>query len=128
MKQHIQTVDAPQAVGPYSQAVKAGEFLYASGQIPVDPQTGALVSDDFSEQTAQVLQNIHAVLEAAHMDFSNVIKATVFLTDLGNFQAMNTLYGECFGDSLPARSTIQVAALPMGSQVEIEFVAHSSDS
>lgn len=125
MKQRIETSDAPAAVGPYSQAIKLGDFLYASGQIPIDPQTGALVSETFEEQTKQVLQNVHAVLEAAHMDFSHVVKTTVFLTDLSNFPQMNELYAQCFGESLPARSTIQVAALPMGSQVEIEFVAHA---
>ncbi len=125
MKHHIKATNAPTAVGPYSQAVKIGDFLYASGQIPLDPATGALVSNDFDAQVVQVLKNVKAVLNAADMDFKNVVKSTVFLVDLANFKAMNARYTEYFGDSLPARSTIQVAALPAGSQVEIEVVAHA---
>lgn len=125
MKTIIKTNNAPAAVGPYSQAIQIGDFLYASGQIPLDPATGALVSQDFDAQTVQVLKNIRGVLNAAGMDFSNIVKTTVFLVDLANFKAMNARYAEYFGDNVPARSTIQVAALPMGSQVEIEFVAHT---
>lgn len=125
MKQIIESADAPKAVGPYSQAIRIGELLFASGQIPLDPQTGKLVSEDFAEQAAQVFRNVHAVLEAAHMDFNHVIKTTVFLTDLAYFETMNDIFADCFGDASPARSTVQVAALPLGAQIEVEIVAHA---
>ena len=123
MKKVIATTDAPAAVGPYSQAIALGNFLFCAGQIPLDPKTGDLVAGGVTEQTTQVCENITAVLKANGMDFTNVVKATVFLTDLANFSAMNTVYAKYFKEPFPARSTIQVAGLPRGSQVEIEVIA-----
>lgn len=114
---------APKAIGPYSQAIVAGGFVFASGQIPLDPSTGQLVSGDIAAQTRRVLANIEAVLAAAGTDLRRVVKATVFLTDLSHFGTVNTIYEEAFGGARPARSTVQVAALPRGAQVEIEVVA-----
>lgn len=119
----IQTEQAPAAVGPYSQAVQAGNMIFTSGQIPLDPQSGQVVSQDVAEQAEQVLKNLRAVLNASGADFKDVVKCTVFLTDLANFKTVNELYAKHFGDARPARSTIQVAALPMGAQVEIEATA-----
>jgi 2-iminobutanoate/2-iminopropanoate deaminase len=119
----IATPDAPKAVGPYSQAVAAGRFLFCSGQIPLKPATGELLQGDVTEQTTQVLENLGAVLRANGMTFSHVVKTTVFLTDLGEFAAMNDVYAIYFPSSQPARSTIQVAALPKGACVEIEAIA-----
>ena len=127
----IQTIaapSAPKAIGPYSQALlvdRAGaRTLYASGQIPLDPATGEMVQGDITVQTERVMRNIEAVLAAAGMSFANVVKTTVFLTDLGDFTKMNEVYGERFtGGAFPARSTVQVAALPRGSKVEIEIAA-----
>jgi len=119
----IATPDAPKAVGPYSQAVAAGRFLFCSGQIPLKPATGELLQGDVTEQTTQVLENLGAVLRANGMTFSHVVKTTVFLTDLGEFAAMNDVYAIYFPSSQPARSTIQVAALPKGARVEIEAIA-----
>ena len=124
MKQIIQTNDAPAPIGPYNQAVKSGHLLYTSGQIPIDPQTGDMVSGGIREQTIQTLENLKAVLEAAGSTLGNVLKTTVFLADMADFPEMNTLYAEYFGeDNAPARSTIQVAALPKGALVEIEAIA-----
>ena len=123
MKKIVSTKEAPAAVGPYSQAVRAGATLYCAGQIPLDPETGALVSDDVREQTRRVLENIIAVLKAESMTLANVVKTTVFLTDLAEFQAMNEIYASYFRDEPPARSTIQVAALPRNARVEIETIA-----
>jgi 2-iminobutanoate/2-iminopropanoate deaminase len=111
------------AIGPYSPAVSVGDFLFASGQIPVDPATGEIVEGCAGCQTRQVLKNAAAVLDAAGLAFSNVVKTTVFLTDMSDFQKMNEVYAEFFADPFPARSTIQVAALPKGARVEIEIVA-----
>jgi 2-iminobutanoate/2-iminopropanoate deaminase len=119
----IATVDAPKAVGPYSQAVAAGNFLFCSGQIPLIPATGELLQGDVTEQTTQVLENLGAVLRANQMTFAHVVKTTVFLTDLGDFAAMNDVYAMFFPTDQPARSTIQVAALPKGARVEIEAIA-----
>lgn len=119
----IATPDAPKAVGPYSQAIAAGHLLFASGQIPLDPTTGELVGDDIEAQTERVLENLAAVLRANGMDFSNVTKTTVFLTDLKDFAAMNGVYADYFAEPLPARSTVQVAALPKEAHVEIELIA-----
>jgi len=119
----IQTEQAPAAVGPYSQAVQAGNMIFTSGQIPLDPKTGQVVSQDVAEQAEQVLKNLRTVLNAAGADFKDVVKCTVFLTDLANFKTVNELYAKHFGEARPARSTIQVAALPMGAQVEIEATA-----
>jgi len=119
----IATLNAPQAVGPYSQAVAAGPFLFCSGQIPLDPATGALIHGDVTDQTTQVLNNLRAVLHANSMTLSDVVKTTVFLTDLGDFAAMNDVYSQFFPSPHPARSTIQVAALPKSARVEIEAIA-----
>ena len=119
----IATNDAPHAIGPYSQAVRSGNTLYLSGQIPLDPATGNLVDGDFSAQARRVFDNLRAVLRAARADFRNVVRATVYLTDLGNFQTLNSIYAEYFGDHKPARSTVGVAQLPRGSAVEIDLIA-----
>lgn len=127
MKKEIRTDYAPKAIGPYSQAVRVGNTVYASGQLPVDPQTGKIVEGTVAEQTTKVLENISAILKEAGMDFSNVVKTTVFLQDLNDFQAMNNVYAQFFkGDILPARSTVQVAKLPLGVLVEIDCIAVDS--
>ncbi|EKD93078.1 MAG: hypothetical protein ACD_28C00252G0004 [uncultured bacterium] len=114
---------APAAIGPYSQAIAAGGFLFLSGQIPLDPQTMELVEGDTRAQTQRVVQNIAAVLAEAGIDKNHVVKCTVFLQDLNDFAAMNEVYTQFFGEHKPARSTFQVAALPKGSRVEIECIA-----
>ncbi len=119
----IATPEAPKAVGPYSQAVAVGNMLFCSGQIPLQPATGALLQGDVTEQTTLVLENLGAVLRANQMTYANVVKTTVFLTDLGDFAAMNDVYALYFPSNQPARSTIQVAALPKGARVEIEATA-----
>jgi len=122
----IVTSAAPAAIGPYSQAVRVGDTLYTSGQIPIDPATGDLVAGDVTAQTTQVGKNLEAVLAAAGLSFSSVVKTTVFLKSMGDFAAMNTVYGTFFasdGAVPPARSTVQVAALPKDSLVEIECIA-----
>jgi 2-iminobutanoate/2-iminopropanoate deaminase len=120
----IHTDDAPAAVGPYSQAIRIGPFLYTAGQIGVDPATGKLVEDEIEIQTKRVLENLRAVLQAAGGDLSNVVKTTVFLLDMAEFKVMNGVYAGFFGDSPPARSAVQVSALPLGGRVEIEAVAY----
>lgn len=119
----ITTSQAPAAIGPYSQAVRYGQLLYTSGQIPLDPATGKMVGDDITIQTTRVLQNLQALLEHAGASLHSVIKTTVFLTQMNNFQAMNAVYADFFGDHAPARSTVAVAELPRQSLVEIECVA-----
>lgn len=119
----IQTAGAPQAIGPYSQAIRSGNLVWLSGQIPLDPATGQLVGGDIRAQTTQVLTNVRAILEAAGGSLAHVVKATCFLTDLGQFAEFNRVYEEFFGDHRPARSTIQVSALPRGALVEVEVVA-----
>jgi 2-iminobutanoate/2-iminopropanoate deaminase len=122
----IATKDAPAAIGPYSQAVRVGDMLFTSGQIPLDPATGAMSTGNITEQTTRVLENLKAVLAAANLDFPNVVKTTVFLKDLKDFAAMNEVYSRYFaadGAIPPARSTVQVAALPKDSLVEIECIA-----
>ncbi|MDQ6765480.1 MAG: RidA family protein [Verrucomicrobiota bacterium] len=126
MKKIVSTTEAPAAVGPYSQAVRIGPMLFTAGQIPLDPQSGQIVSQDVAEQTRRVLDNLTAVLRAEQMDFSNIVKTTVFMTNLGDFQTMNEVYSSYFKDQPPARSTVQVSALPKGAQVEIEVVAFAS--
>ena len=122
-KQTVATDNAPKAIGPYEQAIKIGDFVYASGQIPLDPKTGNLVSGGIKEQTCQVLENLKAVLEAAGTSLDRVIKATVFLKNIADFAAMNEVYAEYLGQAKPARSTVAVADLPRGALVEIDFIA-----
>ena len=119
------TQEAPAPVGPYNQAVIAGGWLYCSGQIPLDPATGAMVGEgNLEAETRQVLRNLKAVLQEAGTDPSHVVRTTVFLVDLGDFQAVNAIYAEMFGDGVsPARACVQVAALPNGSKVEIDCIA-----
>jgi reactive intermediate/imine deaminase len=121
--QMISSSGAPKAIGPYSHAIKAGNVVYASGQIPLDPATGNLVEGDFAAQARRVFENLKAVLHDAGTDFGRVAKATVYLTDLANFASLNAIYAEYFGDHKPARSTIGVAQLPRGAAVEIDLVA-----
>lgn len=119
----IQTDDAPKAIGPYVQGKVVNGFLFASGQIPLDPETGIVVGTTIEEQTKQVMTNIHAILEAAGVDFDRVIKTTCFLSDLHDFAAFNEVYGHFFQDNLPARSCVEVAKLPKNVRVEIEIIA-----
>lgn len=127
MKEIIQTAAAPKAIGPYSQAVKTNGFVFASGQIALDPATGQLVAGGIAEQTEQVFQNISAVLEAAGTGLERVIKTTVFLADMSEFAAMNEVYAKFFPNDPPARATIQAAGLPREARVEIEVVALAGD-
>lgn len=119
----IHTDNAPKAIGPYSQAVHTGDFIFCAGQIPLDPATMKLVEGDITVQTRRVLTNLSNVLEAAGSSLSRVVKTTVFLADLQDFQAMNAVYAEFFGDQPPARSTIQAGKLPAGALLEIEAIA-----
>jgi 2-iminobutanoate/2-iminopropanoate deaminase len=123
MKKIISTSDAPAAIGPYSQAVRAGSTIYCAGQIPLDPKSAQIVSGGIAEQTQRVMQNIAAVLKAEGLTFENVVKTTIFLTDFADFQTINEIYGASFTKDPPARSTVQVAALPKGAKVEIEVIA-----
>ncbi len=126
MKRKISTPNAPAAIGPYSQAVKAGDFLYVSGQIPLSPVTGEVVGTTIEEQTEQVFANLNAILTEAGMTFDDVVKATVLLSDIGNFGAVNAIYGKYFnGEILPARAAFAVKDLPKGVMVEIELVAYN---
>ncbi len=118
------TDKAPKAIGPYSQAVKVGNWLFLSGQIPLDPATGSVVAGGISEQTERVLKNIEAVLAAQGLNFSNVVKTTIFLTNLGDFATVNEIYGQRFKPPYPARSTVQVAKLPKDVAIEIEVMAN----
>lgn len=123
MKKIIATKNAPAAIGPYSQAVQAGNTLFSSGQLGIDPLTGEFVAEDVKEQTAQIFKNIRAVLAEAGYEMNEVIKTTVFLSDMGNFSAMNEVYATQFEDSFPARSTVAVKTLPKNALVEIEIIA-----
>lgn len=123
MKDRVQTENAPQAIGPYSQAVKAGGLVFASGQIPIDPATGVVIEGSIAEQTERVLNNIKAVLEAAGCSLERVVKTTVFLADLSDFGEMNEAYGRFFADVPPARSTVEVSRLPRDARVEIDAIA-----
>jgi 2-iminobutanoate/2-iminopropanoate deaminase len=127
-KNTVSTDRAPKAIGPYAQATRAGEFLFTSGQIALDPARGELVGGGTEAETRQVLSNLVAVLEAGGASPGDVVKTTIFLVDLADFAKVNAIYAEVFGDSLPARSTVQVAALPRGARVEIEAIAHVGDS
>jgi 2-iminobutanoate/2-iminopropanoate deaminase len=119
----ISTESAPRAIGPYSQGIAAAGLLFLSGQVPLDPGTGALVQKTIQEEVARVLENLKAVLEAAGSGLDRVVKTTVYLTSLKEFEAMNEVYGRYFGENRPARSTVQVAALPRGARVEIDAIA-----
>lgn len=124
MKQIIHTQDAPAPIGPYSQAVRMGNTVYTSGQIAIDPITGALVGGSISEETHQVMRNMQAVLKAAGLNFSQVLKSTIFITDMDDFGAINEVYGSYFdADTAPARETVQVARLPKNVRVEISMIA-----
>jgi 2-iminobutanoate/2-iminopropanoate deaminase len=120
----ISTPKAPSAIGPYSQAVRAGNLVYLSGQIPIAPETGKLVEGTIKDQTHQVMRNIRAICEEAGGGLSDIVKTTIFLTDLSQFKAVNETYGEYFTEHPPARSTVQVAALPLGAHIEIEAILH----
>ena len=123
MKDRVQTDNAPRAIGPYSQAIKANGLVFASGQIPLDPQTMQIIEGGVREQTERVMNNLKAVLEAAGSSVERVVKTTVFLADLNDFADMNEVYGRFFGDAPPARSTVEVARLPRDVRVEIDAIA-----
>ncbi|HEY0405570.1 MAG TPA: RidA family protein [Pyrinomonadaceae bacterium] len=123
MRQIIETDKAPRAIGPYSQAVVAGGFVFASGQIPLDPQTGEFVAGGVAEQTEQVMRNLSALMEAAGTSLERVVKTTVFLADMNDFAAMNEVYSRYFSDQPPARATVEAARLPRDARVEIEAIA-----
>ncbi len=127
VRERIQTENAPVAIGPYSQAIKAGGFVFASGQIPIDPQTGQFVAGGIAEQTKQVLKNLAAVLEAAGSSLDQVVKTTVFLADMKEFSGMNEVYATFFSSPPPARATVAAAGLPRDARVEIEAVALASE-
>lgn len=125
MKQIIQTEQAPQAIGPYSQAIKSNGFVFASGQIPINPETGEFVAGGIAEQTEQVMKNLSRVLEAAGSGLNRIVKTTVFLADMEEFAAMNEVYGKFFAEEPPARATVEAARLPRDARVEIEAIALS---
>ena len=121
----IETADAPAAIGPYSQGVRAGDYVFFSGQIPLDPTTGEVVGGGIAAQTERVMASMAAVLGAAGLGFDQVVKTTIYLTDLSDFAVVNGIYGRHFAGTFPARATVQVAALPKGVGVEIEWVAYA---
>ena len=123
-KKQIQTSQAPLAIGPYSQAIRIGEFLYTSGQIALNPENMEMMCGKIEEETEWVLKNLEAILKADGMSFAHIIKTTVYLTDLGEFARMNQVYEKFFGETKPARACVQVAALPKGAKVEIDAIAH----
>ncbi|MGH8092345.1 MAG: RidA family protein [Chthoniobacterales bacterium] len=127
MKRIVSTSDAPAAIGPYSQAIRSGSMLFCAGQIPLDPRTGQIVSDDVGEQTRRVLENIAGLLKAERLTFAHVVKTTIFLTSMGDFQTVNEIYATYFREDPPARSTVAVSALPKNAKVEIEVIAEASD-
>ena len=120
----IKPAKSPAAVGPYNHAVRVGDLLFCAGQIPLDPKDGSLVTGDIKAQTERVLQNVKAILDDQKLTFTNVVKSTVFITSLADFAGMNEVYAKYFTENFPARSTVQVAALPKGASVEIEVIAH----
>ena len=124
MKKVIQTEKAPKPIGPYSQAIRAGNFIFLSGQIPINPKTGELVKGDIRQQTQQVLENIRGVLESQGLGMQDVVKVNIFLKDMGNFNEMNEVYATRFSSSPPARSTVEVAKLPKNADIEIEAIAY----
>ena len=119
----IHSSDAPDPIGPYSQAIEHGGLLFLSGQIPLDPGSGALVGESIETQAKQVLRNIGAILRAAHTGWDRVLRVTVYMTDLAEFPSFNRIYGESLGSARPARSTVQVTGLPMGARLEIDLIA-----
>jgi 2-iminobutanoate/2-iminopropanoate deaminase len=123
VKQVVSSADAPKAIGPYSQAVRAGQLLFISGQVPLDPATGQIVSGDIATQTRRALDNLRAVLTAGGRSFTDVVRTTIFLADMNDFAAVNEVYGEYFSEPYPARATVQVARLPKDSRVEIDAIA-----
>lgn len=123
MKKIISTTDAPAAIGPYSQAIRVGSIVFCAGQIPLDPKTGQMVSEDITEQTKRVLDNVAGILRSEQLTLANVVKTTVFLADFGDFQKMNEVYATYFKDRPPARSTVGVSTLPKNARVEIEVIA-----
>ena len=123
MKQAVSSPDAPKAIGPYSQAVRAGQLLFVSGQVPLDPATGQLVDGDIAAQTRRVFDNLGAVLKAGGRSFADVVRTTVFLADMNDFAAVNEVYGTYFFEPYPARATVQVARLPKDARVEIDVIA-----
>lgn len=127
MKHIIRTGQAPAAIGPYSQGIRAGSFIFVSGQLPIDPQTKAFAADDVQGQTAQSIQNIRAILQADGATLADVVKTTVYLQDMGEFAAMNEVYATYFTGDCPARAAVEVAKLPMGARVEIEAIAFKKD-
>ena len=128
MPDAISTPEAPGAIGPYSQAIRAGDFVFISGQIPLDPATGALVDGGITEQTHRVLKNLDAILRAAGASFNSVVKTTVYLADMAEFVAMNTVYAEYVAVPPPARATVQVARLPRDVRVEIDVIAYLGET
>ncbi|WP_213975784.1 RidA family protein [Tepidanaerobacter acetatoxydans] len=124
MKKVINTNLAPKAIGPYSQAIMLEDLLFASGQIAIDPKKGEIVEGGIEAQTSQVMENIKNILSAAEMDFSNIVKTTIFLTDLNNFSIVNDIYGSYFTKEPPARSCVEISRLPKGALIEIEVIAH----
>ena len=122
-KEIISTKDAPQAIGPYSQAIRFGNLIFVSGQIPIEPETGKILKGDIKEQTRQILKNMNNILAAGGSSLDNVLRTTIFLTDLKNYPVVNETYAQYFNDFPPARSTVQVAKLPMDAQIEIDAIA-----
>ena len=123
MKHAVSSPDAPKAIGPYSQAVRAGQLLFLSGQVPLDPATGQIVDGDIAAQTHRVFQNLGAVLKAGGRSFADVVRTTVFLADMNDFAAVNEVYGTYFSEPYPARATVQVARLPKDARIEIDVIA-----
>ena len=121
----ISTPKAPAAIGPYSQAIRSGAFLFISGQIPIDPESGEMIQGDAGEQAERVLKNLQAILEAAGMGLEHVVKTTLYLKSLGNFEKVNSIYKRYFPNNPPARSTIEVSGLPKNAEIEIEAIAYS---
>ena len=128
MKKIISTTEAPAAIGPYSQAVRVGSMIFCAGQIPLDPKSGNIVSEDIAEQTRRVLDNVTAILKSEQLTLAHVVKTTVFLADFGDFQKMNEVYATYFKDQPPARSTVGVSTLPKNARVEIEAIAFADES
>lgn len=123
MRDAVSSPDAPEAIGPYSQAIRAGSLLFVSGQIPLDPSTGAMVDGDIEAQTRRVFANLQAILEAAGAGFDHVVRTTVYLADMNDFPAVNEIYGSYFSAPAPARATVQAARLPKDARIEIDLIA-----